>query len=445
MKIVYIVHAVDTEGPLYESLKAKFERIKNIFGITTKDYSKKNFKKLLLKKIKYKNKTIKVSDIFTNHLNNYNENWKQLDLMINSMMKKEFRSRYLDSFNKSWKFTWHCLDHVGYKNNPRKRTLGHHKIFDYYKKKINKYKKYGDTIQWHHHPVSTFNDAHFCATSYFRKEGIYESLCKKILERNFFPSCYRAGFQSERPDSHWFLEQWIPFDITNMAIQNKKHWDKFRDFRLGRSGNWRDAPNDWSIYKPDVRDYQKKGNCNRYIGRALNLLNRIAPITQNEVDKAFKKTNNENKPVLMGLTSHDWRDMRKEVEHAYNLILNSSKKYKNVQFKFLSVQDAFQKTIFHKKKIKKNLKIKITKNFNLEQDHPHIIVKVSNGKIFGPQPFLAIKTKKNEFIYDNFDFIGKNKWGYAFHDNTLKLKQVKEIAVATNDIYGFSYIKKLKL
>ena len=38
MKIVYIVHAVDTEGPLYESLKAKFEKIKNIFGITTKDY-----------------------------------------------------------------------------------------------------------------------------------------------------------------------------------------------------------------------------------------------------------------------------------------------------------------------------------------------------------------------------------------------------------------------
>ena len=122
MKIVYIVHAVDTEGPLYESLKAKFERIKNIFGITTKDYSKKNFKKLLLKKVKYRNKSIKVSDIFSNHLNNYNENWKQLDLMINSMMKKKFRSKYIDSFNKSWKFTWHCLDHVGYKNNPRKRT-----------------------------------------------------------------------------------------------------------------------------------------------------------------------------------------------------------------------------------------------------------------------------------------------------------------------------------
>ena len=29
-KIVYIVHCVDTEGPLYESLLAKFERIKEV-------------------------------------------------------------------------------------------------------------------------------------------------------------------------------------------------------------------------------------------------------------------------------------------------------------------------------------------------------------------------------------------------------------------------------
>ncbi len=135
MKIVYIVHAVDTEGPLYESLSAKFERIKNIFGIKTNIHTKKNFNKILKKKVKYKNKYIKVSDIFNNHLSSYNENWKQLNQMINDMMSKKFRLKYLDSFNNNWKFTWHCLDHVGYKNNPRKRALGHHKIYDYYLKK----------------------------------------------------------------------------------------------------------------------------------------------------------------------------------------------------------------------------------------------------------------------------------------------------------------------
>ena len=32
-KIVYIVHAVDTEGPLYESTKATFKRIEELFNI----------------------------------------------------------------------------------------------------------------------------------------------------------------------------------------------------------------------------------------------------------------------------------------------------------------------------------------------------------------------------------------------------------------------------
>lgn len=32
-KIVYIVHAIDTEGPLYESTKATFERLESTFGI----------------------------------------------------------------------------------------------------------------------------------------------------------------------------------------------------------------------------------------------------------------------------------------------------------------------------------------------------------------------------------------------------------------------------
>ena len=43
-KIVYIVHCVDTEGPLYESLSAKFERIKEVFNVNIKP-TLKNLKK----------------------------------------------------------------------------------------------------------------------------------------------------------------------------------------------------------------------------------------------------------------------------------------------------------------------------------------------------------------------------------------------------------------
>ena len=57
------------------------------------------------------------------------------------------------------------------------------------------------------------------------------------------------------------------------------------------------------------------------------------------------------------------------------------------------------------------------------------MVKVTQGDVFGPQPFLAIKTKK-EKIYqpDNFDFSSNKKiWHYAFHSDTIPV----------NDIFNF--------
>ena len=49
-KTVYVVHTIDTEGTMYESLTANFERLKSIFGIELKP-SWETLKKLQSKKI----------------------------------------------------------------------------------------------------------------------------------------------------------------------------------------------------------------------------------------------------------------------------------------------------------------------------------------------------------------------------------------------------------
>ena len=48
-----------------------------------------------------------------------------------------------------------------------------------------------------------------------------------------------------------------------------------------------EEPQEWNIYHPSHDDYQTPGNCRRWIGRALNVLNRIASINQREIDNAF--------------------------------------------------------------------------------------------------------------------------------------------------------------
>ena len=49
--------------------------------------------------------------------------------MLNSISKPNFRNRVTGSDGKGYVLTWHCVDHVNYKTNPRKRILGYGKIF----------------------------------------------------------------------------------------------------------------------------------------------------------------------------------------------------------------------------------------------------------------------------------------------------------------------------
>ena len=444
-KIVYFVHCVDTEGPLYESLTAKFQRVKDIFNINIK-VSKENLEKLKLAKIPLQGKEKKIASVLSSHLTNYNSNWKKINNMILRIFSNKFRNSHKDSFGKPWVFNWHCLDHVGYKTNPRKRTLGYHKISDYYSKVLKKYKyKYEDQIHWHFHPMSTYNEAHRCATSYANSPELYQILCRKIIDRNYFPSVFRAGFQAERPDSNLFLEQWIPFDITNMSSSNNKDLDMSLDFKLGRSGDWRRAPKNWNIYHPSHDDYQKPGNCRRWIGRALNVLNRIASINQKEIDKAFMQAKKTGY-ALVGFASHDFRDLEYEVKYLDNLIKKSHKKFRNVEYKFSESKHAFSQIAKLKEKIKiKPIKFKIKYYKKTKKDFARISVSVTQGDVFGPQPFLEINTKKGRYINENFDFSSNKKiWHYAFHSDTIPIKDISTIGIAANDKLGNTCIKKIQ-
>ena len=83
---------------------------------------------------------------------------------------------------------------------------------------------------------------------------------------------------------------------------------------------------------------------------------------------------------------------------------------------------------------------KINLKFKQKLDKNILYIK-SNKKIYGPQPFLSIKTKEKKYFHDNFD-IQKPfyEWTYTFDENTLDLKDIESIGWATNDSYGSTYI-----
>lgn len=443
-KTVLIVHAIDTEGPLYESVEAKFDRLNDLFGIDNIEPTINNLENLMNREIKLGGLEDDVARILNGHLANYNDTWDKIDAMLGHIMAEEFRKHMPDSFGGGWVYNWHCLDHVGFEQNPRRRDMGYHNIFDHYSSILKDDNASNDALHWHFHPMSTYRDAHRCATSYVNSPELYQILCRKIIDRNWFPGVFRAGFQTERPDSHWFLEQWIPFDISNMAIDNPDELDKYIDFRNGRSGDWRMAPADWSMYQPSHDNYQIPGNCRRWIGRALNVLNRIASIDQREMNKAFSRAN-EGQPSLVGIASHDFRNLGTEVDFLRDLIRNSAEKYPNVKFKYCEATEAFRSMIWPDGANEEPLQLETSFIPESEDDVPYIQVDTRKGSVFGPQPFLAIRTKSRRYIHDNFDFDTSGKrWYYAFHGDTLPLEDVDIIGVASNDKYGNRSISHLK-
>ncbi len=243
-KIVYIAHCIDTEGPLKEDINATFERLDEIFGIKLKP-SYETLKQLKNKEINLDGIEEEVATVVSDKLLEYNDTWTPLDEMLEDLLSKKFRNRLLDSYGNSWIYNWHCMDHVGFSENPRHRDMGFHNIFDHYVDMLDRTNSKKDGLHFHHHPVPFTKEAHHPATHFFSHTPIiYEIISRKIIERQWFPSVNRPGFHSTRPDSHWFLEQFIPFDIANQKTE--EDYSNFKDLANGRFGDWRRSSGSFS-------------------------------------------------------------------------------------------------------------------------------------------------------------------------------------------------------
>jgi hypothetical protein len=414
MSTLYIVHCVDTEGPLAEQpLGLDYEPPRSI---------NENFGEGLVETI-------------AAHRQRVLGRWEDIFQMLRHATSEEFRNRTRDSEDRGWIYNWFCMDHVGAMENPRQRAMGIHNIFDVYHRLVDQ-QKAGDAIHWHFHPTSTYHQAHRCATSYINSPELWEILCRRLIDRAYFPVANRAGFQDERPDSHWFLEQWIPFDFSNLAggtIDIAANPDMVD----GRFNDWRLAPADWSTYHPSHDSYQLPGSCRRKIARCLNVLSRFANINEEEMDKAFRRASG-GRPTLVAFSSHDWRDLTSEVNYIRYLIARSSKKYA-VGVKFCEAVEAFNAV--HPEPVAGPLELDISFRRNAKGHPIRLDIGTVSGKIFGPQPFLAVQTRSRRYIHDNFNLGNEHgSFNYVFDEHSILPEDISSIGVAANDAAGRQFI-----
>ena len=428
-KIVHIVHCIDTEGPMIETLDATFSRIDAIFGIKLTP-TRANLELIQNKKLDLCGQEEAVASCFSPELLSYNENWNDIEEMLDVMLSEGYRNEVKDDFGGGWVYSWHCMDHAGYKDNPRHKDIGYGNIFNFYHKKLTLSSSQQDEINWHFHPLSFNRNPIQSASSYLNSFDILlQILCRRVIDNGWFPVVNRPGFHTERPDSHAFLEQWIPFDYANQISDQAGDQP---DLIQGRFGDWARASKSWRGYHPHHDDYQAEGDCRRKIFRCLNLGSRSNPLKKQHIREAFEEAEREGSSIL-SFNNHDYRDMRADVNFVRKILNELRPEYPDININFSGAEEAA---------------IALTNAINFPAPKLEIFlndnvltVKIVEGEIFGPQPFLAIKTIEGSYFHDNFDLRKPlQKWSYVFDNQTIPIEQVAVIGVGTAGRFGKSCV-----
>jgi len=427
---VYIVHAVDTEGPLYEGLDGLFSEIKEHFDISL-DATQTNVELLREKKIDLGGKEdLAAYFVRPDRVERYNETWDKIDKMHSTFMDAGWRQKLSDADGNPYVVSWFCMDHVGFNYNPRRRVMGYHEIFQYYKSKVSEYKANRDGIYWHYHPASFSGNAHRMGYNYSHSENLHnEIIARRIIDHHWFPASNRPGGHIETYDINAWLEQWIPFDVANQAMgDNDSLQAEEAAGRIpGRHGDWRGATHTWDIYNPSLYDFRKKGNLKRWISRCLNINSRHSNISKQEIRNAFIKARS-GEDVFMSYTNHDFRDMIEETETLYSDIKRVSEEFTDVKFLWANSVEAFRKVL--------KLPRLPTPKFKIDINDKRLKINLKEGTVWGVQPFLAIRTHDNRYYHDNFILDDNSQWTYPFDKNSMELHSLDKVGFACNDLVG---------
>jgi hypothetical protein len=431
-KPVYIVHCIDTEGPLQESVQATFERLREIFHLEFEP-SLQLLRRLQEGSVDLGGLEGAVQRVVDPHLLAYNDSWEKIDSMLAKLMHESFRTEVRDSSRSGWVYNWFCVDHVDYEVNPRHRDIGYHNIFEHYQAIIKETGSAQDGLHFHYHPHSFRKEAHRCATHWWASsDSLQQILARRVIDHLWFPAAHRPGFHVIRPDSHWFLEQHIPFDFSNQAMVDfGVDGDQF-GLLGGRFGDWRRAPATWEPYHPSADDYQVRGSCRRWIARCMNVGTRYRLLEERDVRQAFEEAS-DGKPVVLALTNHDFRDMASDINSTRELIQRVAAEFNNVPFLFSEAVSAMRAALSLPYLPPCDLDVELHRFGHAT----HVLKVHSTTPTFGPQPWLALKTTDGKYYVDNLD-IGKpfHEWQYVFDDETFPLSALSAIGLAANNAFG---------
>jgi hypothetical protein len=325
----------------------------------------------------------------------YLSTWRDVELMLGQAVSPGFRRRFADPQGNPHLYSWFVIDVVGYDDNPRRKAVGYHSIWDRYARLLAG-NPFGDALGWHFHVVPVGNHALEYNACWTNNDWHERALARRLIERGWFPALWRAGGVIQRIDQSFWLEQFIPFDYSSQARGAGCSGGP------GEQSDWRGAPAGWLPYHPDFYDYRVPGSMRRWIFRCLDIDAHACTMTPDDVDLAFRQARTHGLSVL-AYTDHDRRDIRPHVERAAEMIGAVAADHPDVTWANADAATAARLCC--------GLPDLPAPRFSLRRAGDVLLID-ADQPLFGPHPFLAIEEEGGVFYRDNPTMESATSWAY---------------------------------
>ena len=255
--------------------------------------------------------------------------WEDVDAAMDKLFDARFRDRHRDPFGSALRFGWFFLTWTGFASNPRGRDFGYHRIRDHYLARWgDALAGWGDEQCWHYHQPPASGVGNEWGLDWSASSEYEQILSRQVLERAWFPSCFRAGGTILSPESSRWVDAWFPVDYSNRAPLD-----------VPGLVDWSTGVAEWKLYHPSPEDFRREGDGRRRMARCLDLATAVHRLSEADVESAFARAERGD-PAILACFEHDYRDIEGRLDSFASLVESVASRHPEVQWRYAAPLEA---------------------------------------------------------------------------------------------------------
>jgi hypothetical protein len=255
--------------------------------------------------------------------------WPDVDAAMDKLLDPAFRARRRDPAGGELRIGWFFLTWTGFATNPRSRAFGYHAVRDHYLDRWGELlRTNGDEQHWHYHQPAPSGIGNEWGLDWQASREHDAIVSRQLLEREWFPTAYRAGGTIMDEVSSRWVDSWFPVDYSNRA-----------PLRVPGLVDWSTGVAEWSLYHPSPEDFRVPGAGRRRIARCLDLQTSLHALSESDVVEAFERVR-AGRPAILSCFDHDYRDIAGRVDAFRELVASVAGRFDDVDWRYAAPVEA---------------------------------------------------------------------------------------------------------